>query len=504
MNDSQFIQPGEAVMGAETTMSNCIAQPERQNGSSESIFDLLIEESYPPTRTVKEETAEPNKDGGAEANKFKEVGRLASLHPIEYDQLRRVEAKKLGCQVTTLDRLVASTRGGNDADNLQGKASICEDALPWPHVVEGAAILNEVVEVVTRYVWLPKEAADMIALWCAHTHCYSRFYRTPRLNITSPSGNCGKSTLKDIVALCVNRPKPLSGATLATSFRLAHKYKPTLLLDEYDKWLPHNLELVGALNAGWKKGEPIARCEGDNHELREFETFTPVGLFGIGQLPSNLHDRALVVRLERARNSEVKSKWEGPQEEAERQRGLDRKLSRWLKDNLARIPFDPTLPDGVINRQADNWRPLFAIAELAGEDWPHRAQVALNKLTRRDLDPHDFREMVLSDMRELAEERAKSGGRCISSTDIIEHLLDNPERPWQTAGKGGKPINESWLARKLDPLKSERFRDGEWKQHRGYRIADLMETIDRYAFDQASDTEPAPELTEDNADDVQI
>ena len=31
-----------------------------------------------------------------------------------------------------------------------------------------------------------------------------------------------------------------------------------------------------------------------------------------------------------------------------------------------------------------------------------------------------------------------------------------------------------------------------------------MDAIDRYAFDQASDTEPAPELTEDNADDVQI
>src|SRR5436305_15187537 len=101
MNDSRFIRPEEAVMDAEFTMSNCIGQPERKNGNSESkpsILDLLIDEPYPPTRTVKEGTAEPNKDGGPQANNFKEVARLAGLHPIEYDKVRKAEAKKLGSQ----------------------------------------------------------------------------------------------------------------------------------------------------------------------------------------------------------------------------------------------------------------------------------------------------------------------------------------------------------------------------------------------------------------------
>src|SRR5207247_351802 len=42
---------------------------------------------------------------------------------------------------------------------------------------------------------------------------------------------------------------------------------------------------------------------------------------------------------------------------------------------------DPELPATAFNRLADNWRPLLAIAEVAGGDWPRLALESFNHLT---------------------------------------------------------------------------------------------------------------------------
>ena len=50
---------------------------------------------------------------------------------------------------------------------------------------------------------------------------------------------------------------------------------------------------------------------------------------------------------------------------------IARKLARWAKD-LPELDLDPEVPAFLHNREADLWRPLFAIAALAGGDWPER------------------------------------------------------------------------------------------------------------------------------------
>ena len=41
---------------------------------------------------------------------------------------------------------------------------------------------------------------------------------------------------------------------------------------------------------------------------------------------------------------------------------LCRQLARWTSDSAEAIgDCDPVLPSGVLNRQADKWRPLFAV-----------------------------------------------------------------------------------------------------------------------------------------------
>jgi putative DNA primase/helicase len=67
---------------------------------------------------------------------------------------------------------------------------------------------------------------------------------------------------------------------------------------------------------------------------------------------------------------------------------LRRKAARWAADNFAKLTDpDPKIPDALNDRAADNWRPLLAIADLAGEDWPKRAREAALVLSGEEA-PH--------------------------------------------------------------------------------------------------------------------
>jgi hypothetical protein len=42
---------------------------------------------------------------------------------------------------------------------------------------------------------LPEHGATITAVWPVHTHCLDNFIVTPRLQISAPDSECGKSTL---------------------------------------------------------------------------------------------------------------------------------------------------------------------------------------------------------------------------------------------------------------------------------------------------------------------
>ena len=51
---------------------------------------------------------------------------------------------------------------------------------------------------------------------------------------------------------------------------------------------------------------------------------------------------------------------------------LRRRAARWVADHLPALQAaDPAVPDELDDRQADNWRPLLAIADEAGGEWPN-------------------------------------------------------------------------------------------------------------------------------------
>jgi hypothetical protein len=56
--------------------------------------------------------------------------------------------------------------------------------------------------------------------------------------------------------------------------------------------------------------------------------------------------------------------------------------ARWAGDHAVTLAgADPAMPAGFVNRVADNWRPLLAVADVVGGEWPERARQAASKLT---------------------------------------------------------------------------------------------------------------------------
>ena len=228
---------------------------------------------------------------------------------------------------------------------------------------------------IRRHVIMPPHAAEAIALWVVHTHLFERFLISPRLALRSVTKQCGKTTTLDILARLVLRPLPTVNVTAAAIFRVVEAHRPCLLIDEADTFLNDNEELRGIINSGHRQGGCVLRVEGDQHETRAFATFAPCAIAAIGSLPGTIMDRSVVIDLVRRKPDEAIEPFR-----LDRTATLDeiaRRIVRWAKDNADAIAApDPDMPPGLYNRTADNWRPLFQIADVAGGDWPERARAA--------------------------------------------------------------------------------------------------------------------------------
>ncbi len=422
------------------------------------------------------------------------LARLALLPPLEYERARKAAAEKLGIsRLSALDAEVATLRP-KAADNAQGFAVVLPNVEPWPGPVNGAETLSAVSAGFTRYVALPPGAADAITLWIADAHAFEAFIISPRLNLHSPEKGCGKTLTLDIIATFVPRALRTESITPAVLFRLVEMSKPTLLLDETDAYLNDAEELRGLLNAGHRRGARAYRCEGDSNTVRGFNAWAPAVLAGIGNLPGTLHDRSIIIRLVRAKPGEITARFDPRHVENETE--LCRKLARWTADNFTRLESaDPALPDTAFNRLADNWRPLFAVAEAAGADWPQRAAAAFALLTAtEDTEAQGIGTTLLAD---IAAAFATANTDRLSSTDLADALADIEGRPWREWGKARKPISTNQLAVQLRKfgIAPHVIRLGTGTA-RGYYLADFEEAFARFLQkpvfpDRNSVTDPA-------------
>ncbi|PWU18588.1 MAG: hypothetical protein C5B50_08715 [Verrucomicrobia bacterium] len=394
---------------------------------------------------------------------------------------------------------------------------------PWPERVQGSELLEGIEGVLRRFVVLPKHAPEAVALWVLHTYGFHLREVSAYLGIESPEKRCGKTTLLSVLSELVSRPVVAANISAPALFRAIEEARPTLIIDEADTLLHGNEELRGILNAGYTRKtayvvrvgsqskvqsprsevrspkseirssklkvrgggmeEMEGRVDGDRRSegdgvggwcsrLVRFSCWCPKVMAAMGRLPETLADRCIVIRMQR-RTAE---------EQCERLRNFEgtelrRRCLRFVRDHADEIgSLGPQIPNTLNDRAADIWEPLLALADLAGGKWPELARDAAVELSAA-LEETSLLGSLLRDLEVLVN--LLEGDR-IFSRDVVSWLNQRFERLWAQV-KGGKGINEMWLAQQLRPYgvrpRTMKIGDGIAK---GYMKWELLEVVRRY------------------------
>ncbi|MDQ6955527.1 MAG: DUF3631 domain-containing protein [Mariprofundaceae bacterium] len=398
------------------------------------------------------------------------ITRLVELSLIEYDQVRSSEAEALGIRASTLDSLVKAGRKETNSES-----DIFPDIEPWDVVVDGKVLLNEIVSIFNRYAILPDHAPEVAALWVLNTYVHDAGGFSPMIMLTSPEKRCGKTTTLTLFQALVKRPLAAGNISPAVVYRAIEKWKPTLLIDEADTFLKNNEEVAGVINSGHtKKGAFVIRCEGDSHEPRQFSTWCPKVISGIGSQRDTLEDRSIIFPLRRKL----------PHEQVERLRldrgGFDdvqRRCVRWGNDNFTKcFNSDPDFISGLDDRANDNWQPLLAIAELC--EWGDRARLAAVLIRDEVEESESIDTVLLKDIQTIYQEQRV--GR-LSSQRLCSLLVAIDDRPCGEWSKG-RPITPNKLAGRLKMfgIHSSTLRLPNGDRLKGYSLEMFSDAFTRY------------------------
>ncbi|HTX85199.1 MAG TPA: DUF3631 domain-containing protein [Streptosporangiaceae bacterium] len=360
---------------------------------------------------------------------------------------------------------------------------------------DGAAALDDVRTFIGRFCALPTEHAyTATTLWAAHAHVLDAFDSTPRLAFLSPEPGSGKTRALEVLTLLVPWPMHAVNATPAALFRSVAdpSSRRTILFDEIDtifgpKAKEHE-ELRGLLNAGHRRSGVAYRCvgEGTRQVVAEFPAYAAVALAGLGKLPDTILTRSIVIRMRRRAPDEHIEPYRARVHEPEgwKLRGM---LADWTATIAERLTGDwPEMPPGVIDRPADVWESLLAIADAAGGPWPQRSREACAYLVSDNAERGiSLGIRLLADLRDIF-----GGARAMTTEDILTSLHALDAAPW--ADLKGQPLDARGLARLLDPYD---IYPGKVKvagrSLQGYRAEHLADAWTRYLPPPAVEAEPA-------------
>ena len=410
---------------------------------------------------------------------------LAELSDIEYGQRRKEAANKLGVTVTILDRAVKTKRC-----ETQNSNDIFPPIAPFFDPVELKKLLEELEEVFKRYAVLPEHVTTALALWCVFTYLIDVMDIAPILVISSPEKRCGKTTLLTILSKLVYRPLPASNITSAALFRTIETWKPTLIIDEADTFIRNSEELRGIINSGHTRPTAfVIRTVGDDHTPKQFSTWGAKVIAVIGDVPDTIHDRSIVIPLKRKLNHEKieKIRYADPKIFND----LRSKLLRFANDNSETIKNSrPSFPAdiNISDRAMDNWEPLLAVAESAGEDWINKVYQAAQALSLNETDTTSVGVELLQDIQKIFIENNITE---ISSKDLIDALCEDEESRWVTYNFKGndKKINTRQMSKILKEykIKSKNVRFGQ-EVAKGYEKTQFEDAWKRYTTNISSNS----------------
>ena len=407
---------------------------------------------------------------------------MARLDDRDYESERKAAAKRLDWRVGKLDAEVTARR----INLARAEAAKIPKHPPLALGDTLAQALDDGERFLRRFVVMPNEHAYAVsALWAGHTHVVEHFHTTPRIAFVSPEAGSGKTHAMNLLGMLSANTIATVNASPAAIFRGLEKEMLTLAVDEIDTIFSNkgkndnNEELRGLINAGYKQGNTVLRCVGQDHDAVKFPTFCPVGLAGLGDLPETIRSRAIIIHMKRRTPGEFIEEYRPRRHDAEAA-SIRERLGALLEPIGKAIGgAEPELPPGIINRDREVWEPLIAIADAAGGHWPERARAAASALIAAARRP----DAVSLGVRLLGDIRAVMGDiHQFSTNRLLDQLRELDGSPWADIGDDG--LDARFMAKLLRKYENP---EGEAIESRNIRLPDgsIRKGYKRHDFEDA-------------------
>jgi putative DNA primase/helicase len=402
---------------------------------------------------------------------------------------------------------------------MKTETVIFDPIVPHPAPVNIAELLTEIEGVIKRHVVLSEPAATALAVWVLHSYTFELRDTVAYVAIESPEKRCGKTTLLSVLAAMASKSLIASNITVGALFRAIHSCTPTLFIDEADTFLAGNSIMRGIINSGntrrtayvlrlsaskkagralrlttaaqeharvmqpCEQGRPLTLnpsppvgereatgAASTETGLKKYSCWCPKVIAMIGEVPDTIADRSIVVKMARKLTSEACA----PLSELNTAE-IKAKCARFTRDMAQFIAEAGKIRgEGLNDRAADTFDPLFVIARLAGEEWEEKLRAAALALCSTADIENSGSGLILEIMDILNESTCEK----MFSRDIVAGLR---ERGMKSQTLKNSSLNEHQMARILRPygVKPTAIRIGR-EVRNGYTVSDFREALKRY------------------------
>lgn len=300
--------------------------------------------------------------------------------------------------------------------------------------ITGAEILNGAVGFSKRIVYMSDEMHDALALVAMVSHSIDSFTTLPRGLAVSPKGQAGKSTwLRVLMMLGWNgwKSKPTSYALRA---RFNDRNHPMIIIDEIssiygkDGLKNANADVDTVVKEGYENNATLSKAR---NGLNEDVSCYCVAAFGglRNAVPDDVYSRCIVWKMKAVpAGIELMDSLDDDTHAMSEQHML--RMHQWARQNAEELKrafknFRRPHPK-MRTRLRQIWGSLYAVALVAGEDWPERCMAAFRAMAIDTSEEPVLTgaQMVLRDAAALFTE---SGAPKLFARTIRGHLQGIPD-----------------------------------------------------------------------------
>lgn len=293
----------------------------------------------------------------------------------------------------------------------------------------GAEILNGNVKFDRNVLYATDEQHDALALFDAATHVLDAFTTVPRALAVAPGKQSGKSTLLNVIALLGHNAWLADPTGPALRSKFNEKEKPLVMIDEISEYYgksglrqgPKDLNKI-LLEAYAKNAKLALSVDRSTVDVPSF-CFAAMGGLKTA-VRDDIRDRSIVWDMKpvppSVRVLDILSDDVQALGKVEQQR-----LHQWARENRDAIKDafrNFRKPHRkMVSRLRQIWGPLYAVALVAGGDWPERCVRAF-KVMALDASEQPVLSAPQMILRDSAALFARTGAEKLFARDVAAHL----------------------------------------------------------------------------------